>query len=288
METRWLYTTSENFYKLRDASDCTCVIPMGCVEKHSLHLPLGTDIIHSSYIAYRASQLETMCVFPDFTFGDVAGLSLNQAPGTITLPLETLLPLLEQLCDNIGRWGFKKILVYNGHGGNISWLKAFSRNISNKSKDYIFATVMMQLPVPHKMAEIILEKGSGAIPELTKDDEELLLKYHAENMELGHACMSETAYIQGIAPESVKMDRLGIENGKNRGYTAYLKDAGIEIRDGGWDIDYPDTFCGDAPFGCNERIGKAAVRLESERLAKAYKVYKEDVNLEKWYNDLKK
>ena len=101
METRWLYTTSENFYKLRDESNLTCVIPMGCVEKHGLHLPLGTDIIHSSHIAYLASQLETVTVFPDFTFGDVSGTDFNQPEGTITLPLETIMLLLEQLCDSI-------------------------------------------------------------------------------------------------------------------------------------------------------------------------------------------
>ena len=71
METRWLYRTAEDFDELRKASNDTCVIPMGCVEKHGLHLPLGIDILHSSHIAHMASQLETCCVFPDFTFGDV-------------------------------------------------------------------------------------------------------------------------------------------------------------------------------------------------------------------------
>ena len=67
METRWLYTTSENFPALREAAKETCVIPMGCVEKHGLHLPLGTDIITVSRRAYLASQIEPVCVFPDFT-----------------------------------------------------------------------------------------------------------------------------------------------------------------------------------------------------------------------------
>ena len=43
METRWLYTTSENFPALVEASKEVCVVPLGCVEKHGLHLPLGTD-----------------------------------------------------------------------------------------------------------------------------------------------------------------------------------------------------------------------------------------------------
>ena len=36
METRWLYTNSMDFPKLREASNRTCVIPMGCVERHGL------------------------------------------------------------------------------------------------------------------------------------------------------------------------------------------------------------------------------------------------------------
>ena len=45
METRWLYVTSEGFEELREKTQRTCVIPIGCVEKHGLHLPLGTDIL---------------------------------------------------------------------------------------------------------------------------------------------------------------------------------------------------------------------------------------------------
>ena len=60
METRWLYVTSENFPALRTASKDTCIIPMGCVEKHGLHGPLGTDILQASAIAYMASLIDTL------------------------------------------------------------------------------------------------------------------------------------------------------------------------------------------------------------------------------------
>ena len=50
METRWLYNTSETLPNLCEAADKTCVIPMGCVEKHGLHLPLGQDIIQASQL----------------------------------------------------------------------------------------------------------------------------------------------------------------------------------------------------------------------------------------------
>ena len=101
IETRWLYVTSEEFPSLVEASKGVCVIPLGCVEKHGLHLPLGADILQASYVAKMASELETVCVFPDFTFGDVA----CNAPvkpngfmpaGSITLSVETEMLLLEE------------------------------------------------------------------------------------------------------------------------------------------------------------------------------------------------
>lgn len=288
METRWLYTTSENFPALVEASKETCLIPLGCVEKHGLHLPLGTDIIHSSAIAHMASQLETVCVFPDFTFGDVPEASPNMPAGSVTLPVETEMLLLEQLCEQIARNGFRKILLYNGHGGNNPWLTTFLRKLTNKKRDFVCAKVMMKLPVPHTMARLLLEKGSGAIPELNREDEALILDYHTKEMKLGHACMSETAFIMGIAPDAVHLDRLGIESGLSTHEADYFAEAGIEIRDGGWGINHPHAFSGHDPVGCNERIGRAAIRLEAERLAHAVKVYKEDENLLRWNEELQK
>ena len=286
METRWLYTTSENFPALCEATGKTCVIPMGCVEKHGLHLPVGTDILEGSRLAYMASQLEPVCVFPDFTFGDVPGKVPYSLPyGSIALPLETQMLLLEQLCVQIRDNGFEKILVLNAHGGNNFWLPAFTRNLNNKDYDFVFASLFVELPAPHTMAQILEAEGSGAIAELTEEDEALILKYHRESMVVGHACMGETAYMMGICPESVRLDRLGIESGKNQHVADHLVQAGLRIESNGWNLNYPNAYSADDPVGCNERIGKAALRIEAERLAKAFKAFKEDTILPKWKKD---
>ena len=262
------------------------MIPMGCVEKHGPHLPVGTDILEGSRLAYMASQLEPVCVFPDFTFGDVPGKVPYSLPyGSISLPLETQMLLLEQLCGQIRDNGFEKILVLNYHGGNNSWLAAFSRNLCNRNHDYVFATVYAKLQAPHGIAEILKEKGPGAIPELTPEDEALILKYHAENMMIGHGGMGETAYIMGIAPEAVHLDRLGIESGHHQHVTDHLREAGINYESNGWNLNFPNAYGGDDPVGCNERIGKAALRIEAERLANAFKVFKEDTVLPKWQKE---
>ena len=279
METRWLYVTSEELPALREASGKVCLIPMGCVEKHGLHLPLGQDIMQSSHISYLASQLETVTVFPDFIFGDVCGRVPYNPVGDITLPLETLVLLLEQLCEQISLNGYDKILLYNGHGGNVAWLNAFNRNLCNKKRSYVFAWVNCLLPAPHGLAETLIKNGRGSIPELTPEDEEILIRCHESNMVTGHGCFGETAYMMGIAPETVHLDRLGIESGLSTGMSKKFADAGIIPLDYGWELDYPNAYAGHDPYECNERIGRAALRVEAERLANAIKVYKEDTLL---------
>ena len=228
METRWMYVTSEEFVNLREISCDTCLIPIGCVEKHGLHLPLGTDILEASNIAWKASQLETVCVFPDFIFGDVPG-NWNSPPGTITLPMQTQLLLLEQLCEQIARNGFKKIIIYNCHGGNRIGLSAFMRDVENRPHDYVPMVIHGQDSLVKRLGEKLTEEGSGSIPELTVEDEELILGYYQGDFwEGGHAHFGETAFIFGTAPESVKMDRLGIVSGQSLHFGR--KDCSIRVR----------------------------------------------------------
>lgn len=291
METRWIYTSSYNFLKLREESGRTCVIPMGCIEKHGLHDPLGTDIIKASHIAYMASQIETVCVFPDFTFGDTPfGPHTKRPEGSICLDVRTQMSLLEQLCDEIAENGFNKILVLNCHGGNVAWLDAFARNLGVKPHKFVFGYIRVSdLMTPHTMAKYILENGSGSIPELTPEDEALVIRYHKEDMLCGHACMGETAYIMGIAPESVNLDMLGRESGlPKESPIKHLTDAGIITDSYDWFRTFPNWYEGHDPVGCNERIGRAAVRLESERIARAFKSYKEDKAFVETMKDLYK
>ena len=65
----------------------------------------------------------------------------------------------------------------------------------------------------------------------------------------------------------------------------YFKDAGIQIRDGGWWMNFPNAYHGHDPVGCNERIGKAALRVSAEKLARTIAVYKKDENLLKWHEE---
>ncbi|MBQ9545529.1 MAG: creatininase family protein [Clostridia bacterium] len=276
METRWLHVTSENFASLREASRGVCVIPVGAVEKHGLHLPLGTDALISEGVVYEASKLEEFCVFPTFVFGDMYGKFPSMPDGTVTLSVELEMRLLEELCEQISKNGFKKILIFNGHGGNGPWLATFLRRLGNRKRDYVAATYFTWECAPHELAKYLLENGPGSIPELTPEDEKYLLECHEKKMLVGHACMGESAPMLALFPEDVHFERFGIEDGHSTHAADHLNKAGIKTMDGGWELDYPNFYCADDHPGCTVSIGRAALRFQAERFAAAVKVLKDD------------
>lgn len=53
----WEYLREEEFKKAVEKSLGVCVVPVGCIEKHGQHLPLGTDVIHETEVARRATDI---------------------------------------------------------------------------------------------------------------------------------------------------------------------------------------------------------------------------------------
>ena len=53
-------------------------------------------------------------------------------------------------------------------------------------------------------------------------------------------------------------------------------------------MNFPNSYAGHDPVGCNERIAKLCFTLATNRLAKALKAYKEDTNLLRWLDEMQK
>ncbi len=108
------------------------VLPVGAIEQHGPHMPVGTD----SYIsqAYTRMALDkvgdtgaTFLMLPGITYA----LSVEHIhfPGTITLQPTTLLATLEDIGASLARTGFKTLVIINGHGGNDHILQIAARQI---------------------------------------------------------------------------------------------------------------------------------------------------------------
>ena len=104
----WEKITVNEFAAARESCGKVCFIPIGCLEKHGNHLPLGTDILTARTVAARAAEIEDVMIFPYLPFGIVS--EVKHKLGTIALSSQLQYDMLEELCDEIARNGFTKIL----------------------------------------------------------------------------------------------------------------------------------------------------------------------------------
>jgi len=94
----------------------TVVIPIGTIEQHGPHLPVGTDTLIPMRIAELVAEKAKVLVAPPVSYGN--SLSMMDMKGVFTISPETLASLLLDLCRSFSRQGFRKIVFVNGHGGN--------------------------------------------------------------------------------------------------------------------------------------------------------------------------
>src|SRR5258708_31546025 len=107
-----------NWMQVRDhaAADDRAVLPIGSTEQHA-HLSLAVDTILSERVAVEAAEPLRIPVFPVIAYGLTP--SFVEYPGTVTLRMATLCALVTDVLDGMVRSGFRRIVIVNGHGGNI-------------------------------------------------------------------------------------------------------------------------------------------------------------------------
>jgi creatinine amidohydrolase len=196
-----------------------CILAMGVVERHGTHLPLGTDYLSGHAIACLAAEEEKAVVFPPFYFGQI--YEARCFAGTITIKPTLLLELVQGVLDEIGRNGFKKIIIYNAHGGNDQFLPFLAQCSLWEQKPY----------------SIYLYTGELSA-EQQRDWDTLL-----ETSEHGHACECESSVFMASYPELVDKANISPEPGSALHRLSHLPANFSGIW---WYADYPGHYAGDA------------------------------------------
>lgn len=278
----WEELREEEFDTAIEESKGVCVIPIGCLEMHGQHLPVGTDNYEAEHIAKLAAEIEPVCIFPTFRFGDV--MDLVKWKGSIRLEPHLLSQLLENLCDEIARNGFKKILFLNHHGGNIIMLNNFQRGMAYKKRPYlVMACNAYSGAGIVSVWDDIQKHGRDFYPELLPEDVDTIERFVTQGLVYGHGGIEETSQTLDIRPDLVKMERRNVVSGlstnKSDKYTMDGKGMyGLTF----WKQDFPNSYTADDPQGSSARIGKLLNRLMSEQVARVYKVYKESDEIVAW------
>lgn len=114
------------------AKDDLIIFPVGSMEEHGPHNPLGTDFMVAEATARAIGERTGAVVAPVMPIGNAD--NLMEFPGTASIDYELLKDVLVQSCENLIRHGAKKFLFINGHGGNTSTIKMVSAELFAKHK----------------------------------------------------------------------------------------------------------------------------------------------------------
>jgi creatinine amidohydrolase len=97
--------------------DDRVVLPVGSTEQHA-YLSVGTDSILAERVSVEAAEPLGVPVLPVLAYGLAPYFAAF--PGSPTLRVETFLAVLRDLLDSLHGQGFRRILLVNGHGGNVA------------------------------------------------------------------------------------------------------------------------------------------------------------------------
>jgi creatinine amidohydrolase len=139
------------------------LLPVASTEQHGPHLPTGVDDFLCSAVCRRTATLlahDTPVVVAPTVWCGLADHHTTFG-GTFTLSLATYHALLRDLCRSILAAGFRRIVIVNGHGGNISGLAALSVELTRELDAPIATTTYFMEAVAEMRA--ILEDQDGVM-----------------------------------------------------------------------------------------------------------------------------
>jgi creatinine amidohydrolase len=248
----WENLTVVQFEEAVVSTKRVCVLPVGCLEKHGDHLPLGTDMMIARAVVEKTADIEPFIIFPYYVFGQVS--EVKHYAGTVALSGEMQMRLLNEVCKEIRRNGFDKIILANGHGGNNNWLKYFVQTMLDERKDYVVYTYDLW--------------------ELTPEQHIYLETNFETPADYGHADHMETSEIMHINPSLVYMDRLNPGEWKSKAMASWLAEeklsTGIH-----WYSEFPNQIAGDPSLSTAE-YGKAYIDFCAANFAKTIQRMKND------------
>jgi creatinine amidohydrolase len=171
------------------------ILPVGSVEQHGPHLPTQVDTMLAAEVARRAALLiadqEPVVVAPAVW----SGLADHHIAlgGTITLNFADFHGLLRCICRSLGRQGFRRIFLLNGHGGNISALTVIVGELTQELK----------IPIGTATYWILAQEEFGRVLE--------------RQSTVWHACEAETSMLLALRPDLVDQEAMRTVTAATRG-----------------------------------------------------------------------
>jgi creatinine amidohydrolase len=247
LSPKWEELTSADFPKALEASQGTCALPLGIIEKHGPSGPMGTDLINVRYVTALAAGQEYTVIFPEYYVGQIA--EARHHPGTIAYSSRLQLDMLQETVSEMARNGCRKVILVNGHGGNNSLLTYFGQTQLDSPRDYVVYAVTGGYETD--LPEAARPSGPGVD---------------------GHAGEDEMSNVMASRPDLVRLERATTESGADQ--------ARLDLPEGvytgiWWYAKFPNHYEGNAA-GATAARGEAATNAMARRLADDIRTIKRD------------
>jgi len=156
------------------------ILPVGSVEQHGPQNPLGTDYLIAWELAKAAAKKTGELLLPPIPYG--VSEHHSHFDGTIWVDEEALENYVYGVVRSLAKWGIRKVVIVNGHGGNLYALLRASARARKELKSLV----------------VIYQWWTAASDELGR-------MFRKE--ELGHAGSAETSLIAYLYPDYVDPDK---------------------------------------------------------------------------------
>jgi creatinine amidohydrolase len=136
--TRVVELEKMNTQSFVEAKFDTAIFPIGACESHGDHMPFGTDGLTAHALSVRiAQQCEKTFVLPPHFLG--MSHHYRHKPICVSLSSETQIRVIQETLESLHHWGIKKILILNGHDGNIPCAEIAARAVKVKHAEVSLA-----------------------------------------------------------------------------------------------------------------------------------------------------
>lgn len=232
------------------AQRAVAVLPVAAVEQHGPHLPLSVDATLLQGVIAAALPLLPAGLPALFLPPQNVGLSTEHLsyPGTLTLSPATLIALWTELGECVARAGVRKLLLLNGHGGNVAPMDIVARELRQRCGLLVYGSSWFSLPLPDEVSGL----------------------FDAEEHRFGiHGGAIETSMMLHLAPATVRMEhaRHWPSSSQERAARYPILGNGRSAKLG-WAIEdyHPAGAVGDAA-GATADKGRAVVQAAARALA---------------------
>ena len=171
------------------------ILVLGACENHGNHMPFGSDFIFPMKLFEKAvdeiskndnsaspQSKNNLILLPAIPYG--VSSHHNDFQMTMSLEPSTMISIIENIFSSLVKNGIKKILVINGHDGNISPIEIASRKIKNKEPNVVIACLESWWALVGQKNKDLFEVWNG----------------------LGHGGEAETSAMLSVRPDLVNTE----------------------------------------------------------------------------------